>query len=88
MRLATPPAWTHRDDLPCTKLVPKAHGKDHYDTIDPAKAKALCAGCPVRRDCLADALAMEGDLVGRSRWLIRGGYTPMGRAELAGATEC
>lgn len=81
MRLAEPPKWTHRDDLPCTKLVPVAHARDPYDTNDRAKAKALCTGCPVRLACLDDAMEEEAGLTGRSRYLVRGGYTPRERGE-------
>lgn len=82
MRLAVPPSWTHRDDLPCTQLVPKGNGRDPYDTNDKKAAKKLCAGCPVRQACLDDALAEEEGLGPRSRYLVRGGYTPRGRARL------
>lgn len=40
------------------------------------KAKAACASCPVRADCLADALA-TGDAFG-----IRGGLSPQARRRL------
>lgn len=83
LRLARPPAWTHRDDLPCTKWVPQGDQPDHYDTTDPRRAKALCAGCPVKRACLSDALEEEAGLSYRSRYLVRGGLTPKGRARLA-----
>lgn len=80
MRFAQPPAWMQRDDLPCTKTVPKGNAPDPYDTSNRAKAAALCAGCPVKAECLADALAEEGDLSAKSRYLVRGGLTPRGRA--------
>lgn len=82
LRYAEPPIWTHRDDLPCTKRVPKGNQRDPYDESDPKKAKALCAGCPVADLCLADALAEEKGLSEHSRYLVRGGLTPKGRAEL------
>lgn len=90
MQLAQPPKWTHRDDLPCTQRVPKGHGRDPYDESDEKKAKALCAGCPVRQTCLNEALEVERDEQGRplgerSRYLVRGGLTPKGRAELTSA---
>lgn len=83
MLLANPPEWAHRDDLPCTKLVPKGHARDPYDTSDVVKARALCAGCPVRRECLEDAMDREMGLSGRSRYLVRGGLTPHERGRLA-----
>lgn len=80
MRLAEPPKWAQRDDLPCIKRVPKGNQPDPYDTSNRARAAALCAGCPVKAECLADALAEEGDLSAKSRYLVRGGLTPRGRA--------
>lgn len=87
MRLAVPPKWTHRDDLPCVKLVPKGNQRDPFDTKNSTKAAALCAGCPVKQSCLDDAMAEEGDLVARSRWLVRGGLTPEGRFSLTTPTD-
>lgn len=81
-RLAEPPAWAQRDGLPCVQLVPKGHARDPYDTSDRKQARALCAGCPVRRACLDDAMEMEHGLGGRSRYLVRGGLTPHARARL------
>jgi hypothetical protein len=79
LRLAVPPSWTQRDDLPCTKRVPRGNQPDPYDTTNPRVARALCFGCPVRRACLDDALADEAGLSYRSRHLVRGGLTPKGR---------
>ncbi|MFF0426888.1 WhiB family transcriptional regulator [Streptomyces sp. NPDC004520] len=45
-------------------------------------AQAVCAGCPVREECLAEALAEEGGLGTNSRYGIRGGKTPTGRHAL------
>lgn len=82
MLLAVPPSWAQRDDLPCTKRVPKGNQPDPYDTSDEKAAKRLCAGCPLeaKRACLEDAMREEGDLSARSRWLVRGGLTPAERA--------
>lgn len=82
LRLAEPPKWAQRDDLPCTKLVPTRNGLDPFDTNSKATALALCAGCPVRQECLEAALAEEGTLRGRNRYLVRGGLTPKQRAKL------
>lgn len=86
MRLARPPEWAQRDDLPCTQLVPKGNAPDPFDTNDKSKARTLCAGCPVRRACLDAALAEEGTLRGRNRYLVRGGLTPRQRAKLSEST--
>lgn len=77
--LAVPPSWTHRDDLPCVKRVPRGNEKDPYDTTDRKAARALCAGCPVKQECLTDALREEEGLGPRSRNLVRGGLTPSER---------
>lgn len=41
-----------------------------------SKAKGLCNGCPVRDDCLAEAMAAEGDAGRSNRYGIRGALTP------------
>lgn len=43
-------------------------------------ARAICQGCPVRLDCLADALEVEARLPYRSG--VRGGLTAGERAAL------
>lgn len=51
---------------------------DRWSDADrPGRAKAVCAACPVRAECLADALA------GGDAWSIRGGLDPVERASLA-----
>lgn len=40
------------------------------------EAVAMCAGCPVRSECLNDALKLSGSL---DLWGYRGGTTPSGR---------
>lgn len=47
-----------------------------------AAAKRVCAECPVRRVCLADALSWETT---RTRFGVLGGLTPAERGELAAA---
>ncbi|MBB1252886.1 WhiB family transcriptional regulator [Streptomyces sp. OF3] len=42
-------------------------------------ARAVCAACPVREPCLADALAAEGLTGPGQRWGVRGGLTPRER---------
>jgi WhiB family transcriptional regulator, redox-sensing transcriptional regulator len=53
---------------------PGEHGKA-------ARAKRICAGCPVRPACLADAMAS------RDGFGIRGGLTPNERQRLRGGTR-
>lgn len=46
-------------------------------------AKRICAGCPVRRACLAEALAEEGTARASHRHGVRGGCSPRERAAIA-----
>lgn len=42
-------------------------------------ARQVCAGCPVKDECLEDAMATES---GECRFGMRGGYTPRARRML------
>lgn len=73
----TPPAWTRR--AACL------HTWAELDWIDPTpeqadRCRALCAGCPVQRECLGAALAAA------EPWGIRAGLDPDQRADLARLT--
>jgi len=46
------------------------------------EAKQICAVCPVRRACLADALREEGGRGHESRFGIRGGMSGRARRKL------
>ncbi|MFD6531556.1 WhiB family transcriptional regulator [Streptomyces sp. NPDC060184] len=46
-------------------------------------AKQICLGCPVRRACLAEALATEGNACADNRHGVVGGCTPRERARIA-----
>ncbi|HBF79886.1 MAG TPA: hypothetical protein DD420_08115, partial [Streptomyces sp.] len=46
-------------------------------------AIAICTGCPVRRACLAEALAEEGTAGASHRFGVRGGCSPRQRARMA-----
>lgn len=46
-------------------------------------AKRFCQQCPVRAECLADAMRVEADLSATGRHGIRGGLTSGQRARLA-----
>jgi WhiB family redox-sensing transcriptional regulator len=39
------------------------------------RARRICAPCPVREECLAEALAMEGGATAKGRYGIRAGLT-------------
>lgn len=47
---------------------------DRHDRFAVADAKALCRACPVRLDCLDDALTEENGRNVNGRFGIRGGY--------------
>ena len=51
-----------------------------------ATASNVCAGCPVRRACLDDALDVEEGL--GSRYGVRGGLLPRERSKLARQGVC
>ena len=61
-------------DVDAELFFPVAETGPVYDA-QVARAKAVCAGCPVRRDCLAEALT-------RIPYGIAGGLTERERAEL------
>lgn len=48
-----------------------------------AAARALCGSCPVRRDCLTEAMDFEDGLSEHQRHGIWGGLRPAERAALA-----
>jgi hypothetical protein len=47
------------------------------------EGKKICAGCPVARACLADAMAREGGASHEYRAGLYGGLTPIERSKLA-----
>lgn len=91
LRLAVPPAWAQRDDMPCIgdwKTYDEVGiGTGDYQGSgkgDPERATTLCAGCPVRQACLDAALTEERNEEGKPlswqyRFGVRGGLTPFGR---------
>ena len=63
----------------------RSHDADLFfptSPLDAAAAKRVCADCPVRPTCLADALAWEPD---RKRYGVVGGLTATERRHLAAA---
>jgi WhiB family redox-sensing transcriptional regulator len=62
---------------------PEGRGRELKEAI--AAAKTICAGCPVRRACLTEALRLEGAADRYSRDGIWGGLTGPERAALATA---
>ncbi|MFF3622363.1 WhiB family transcriptional regulator [Streptomyces sp. NPDC002467] len=54
---------------------------------NPAKARRICGGCPVREACLAAAMEEEEKSDQYRRAGIRGGLDPLERAALAGCVQ-
>lgn len=85
--LARPPKW--QADAQCLDdwkaFAPAAPEEGEPREHEPSTevAEQLCAGCPVIGDCLADAMAEEGQLPPAHRAGIRGGLTASARYELA-----
>ena len=81
---ASRPATEHRSTLavPTTGYDLRRKFMDKWDTGSEIEAQALCAGCPVREECLAAAIEEEHGLSANNRYLVRGGLTPSGRVQL------
>lgn len=70
-------AW--RDEAICAQTAPDVFTPESYADADVNAAKKVCAGCPVRRPCLAAALTEEAGQHFRERAGVRGGTTPRQR---------
>ncbi len=72
-----------RESAECRDVGPSVFEPD--DTHTPAAdewvhPRTICAACPVRRECLDDALALESR--GAARFGMRGGATPEERQSI------
>lgn len=84
--LLRPPDWTH--EARCVDMTTRDWDPWSPDEDTPEEsvayqhhlARSLCAQCPVRMECLMDALA---DLPIRDSHAVRGGLTPSEQVELA-----
>lgn len=65
-----PVSWVERAS--CRTMPTAWFYPQRGDMLAIAVAKAICARCPVRRACLDEALAVEGEYV----FGIRGGLSP------------
>jgi WhiB family redox-sensing transcriptional regulator len=80
-RTLLPLLTTWQDEALCAQTDPALWFPENRG--DPgATAKQVCHGCPVRRECLADAMAREGDGDRYRRFGIWGGLTAAERAAL------
>jgi WhiB family redox-sensing transcriptional regulator len=74
-----------RERARCTGVDPELFypvGAGSQVAVQVGQAKRVCAGCPVRALCLADAMAGEDPAM---RWGVTGGLSPAERAELFAA---
>ena len=69
------PAGDWREVAACRGMADDTFFPDPGDTAAVNHAKTVCAGCPVRRACLAEALAEEGGRTKAYRFGVRGGKT-------------
>lgn len=67
----------------CAQTDPDLFFPDKGQSDKTRAAIAVCMGCPVRRLCLAEALAEEGSAAASHRYGVRGGRSPRQRMRLA-----
>ena len=75
------PDWRAR--AACLGHDPETFFPQPADRDGEDEAIAICWTCPVRRDCLIDAMTAEEGRQASTRWGIWGGYTPVERVMLA-----
>jgi WhiB family redox-sensing transcriptional regulator len=71
-----------RDDAACAGRDPElfyALGTGPHISTQVRQAKQICAGCPVRQQCLADVMATEDPA---QRWGVTGGLSAAERSAL------
>jgi hypothetical protein len=69
----TEPAVTWLKAAACLGLGDEMFPENNVGDIE--HARRICAPCPVRKECLAEAMAMEGGRSAKSRFGIRAGLT-------------
>lgn len=77
-----------QDDALCREVgadlfFPADADDGNYRTHRYTEAKAVCAACTVRQECLESAMAREGDTSHQYRGGLWGGLSPEQRAALA-----
>lgn len=76
-----------RDSAVCAQVDPELMFPDTSLPGAWEPALATCRRCPVRRACLADALAEEAAAGERARYGVRGGMKPRERWAITRATS-
>lgn len=77
-------ARTWQDDALCREVGAELFfAPEDAPNINYAEARAICTGCPVRRDCLEYALDREGTIAHQMRAGMWGGLSPEQRTALA-----
>lgn len=75
----------------CAEIDPELFYPNSFSTIEgtmqTAAALSICRACPVAAFCLRDAMQAEGSAGPTTRYGIRGGLTPAGRARLYASTR-
>lgn len=67
----------------CAQTDPELFFPDKGQHDKTRAAKAICFGCPMRRACLDEALAIEGSAAASHRYGVLGGCSPRERARIA-----
>lgn len=79
-QFAVPPDWSLASE--CIESDAHKAAFTHNGKLVTNKAKAECLACPVRAQCLEQALRLEGDTPSRMRFGIFGALTPTERFSL------
>ena len=74
------PDWRAR--AACLGHDPETFFPQPADREGETEAIAICSGCPVKADCLADAMQAEKGLSVSNRWGIWGGFSAHERARM------
>lgn len=77
--------WLLDESLPCQEVDPELFFPESTDEQRRALRfiRPMCAGCPVRLDCVQSALREEAGKDQSHRFGIRGGTTPKERLAMA-----
>ncbi|AZM91463.1 WhiB family transcriptional regulator [Streptomyces sp. W1SF4] len=73
------PSWA--DSAACATVDPELMYPGPGNLPAYKEARRICADCPVQAECLADAMAYEGNATKKYRYGIRAGLSPAERAD-------